>query len=232
MKVSKLAGQNTSKGMEEFDAVYPFNGGDTWELEQSIRLIRKNVKGLRHIYTIGIDSGLDVIHIPYIEEDAKEINIWKKTCAACFIPDISDTFLFINDDHFVIQEIDMFLNYMYGGRIDEIVSGGQYQNAVNRTLYELKKRCLDIKNFDIHCPMFIEKSKFMEVFNEFGVDNELLMKSCYCNYHKIEGGEMPDLKFRWLATKNEIEKECEGRWVLSTHEHLISYDLRVFIESK
>lgn len=218
--------------MVEFDAVYPFNGGNTWELEQSIRLLKKNAKGLRNIYTIGVDSGLDLIHIPYIEEDAKEINIWKKTCAACFIPEISDIFLFINDDHFIIQEIDCFLNYMYGGDISEIQSGGQYADAVNRTLTELKRRRLDTKNFDIHCPMFIEKKLFLNVFNEFGVDNELLLKSCYCNYYLIEGAEMQDLKFRWLANKKEIENECEGRWVLSTHEDLISYDLREFIESK
>lgn len=218
--------------MEEFDAVYPFGGGDTWELSQSIRLLRKYARGLRDIYVIGEDTGLDVIHIPYIEEDAKEINIWKKTAAACFVPDISDRFLFMNDDHFLIAEIDSFLNEMYGGRVDEIQGAGQYELAVNRTVYELVNRGLDIKNFDIHCPIFFEKDKFLQVFDEFGVDNELLMKSCYCNYHRIEGGEMDDLKFRWMANREDIEERTSGRWVFSTHEAFITHDLKEFIESK
>lgn len=229
MNHSRYAVQCITNVMEGFDAVYPFGGGDTWELTQSIRLLRKYARGLRDVYIIGEATGLDAIHIPYIEENEKEINIWKKTCAACFVPEISDTFLFMNDDHFVVKELDIFLNYYYEGSITDIPAEGQYRSAVDRTVTELTTRGLDTKNFDIHCPMFIEKARFIDVFYVFGVDNELLMKSCYCNYHKIEGAEMQDLKFRWLANRENIEKNVQNRWVFSTHELLFTQDLREFI---
>jgi hypothetical protein len=103
-----------SKEMAEFDAVYPFHGTDTWELEQSIRLLRKFTR-VRNIYIIGDSPNIpETIHVPFIQEDAKEINIWKKTLAACLIADVSEDFLFMNDDHFIMREMIEIPNYYSG----------------------------------------------------------------------------------------------------------------------
>lgn len=208
--------------MVEFDAVYPF-AGDPWELSHSVRLLRKHSK-VRNIYVIGDDPGLDVIHVPFIEMDVKETNIWKKTLAACFIPGLSERFLFINDDHFILKDFDDLPAY-YGAYKDDDC-GPQYQQAVARTFEKLMYMGLNTKYFDVHYPCFFEKPKFIECFKVFN-GAEHIMKSAYFNFYNCKGVEIEDKKLKFLATTDQIERFIGDSWCFSTND--ISADLHNFI---
>lgn len=203
--------------MVEFDAVYPYVGGNNYELRCSIALLKRHARGLRGIYIIGDDPEIEgVTVIPYIQTDVKETNIWKKTLTACFEPAISDRFLFINDDHFILEPFED-LPYYYEGEIGGHIGSKQYEQAEDRTAVRLSALGYDTRYYDIHCPMFIEKAKFIEVYRCFS-DAEYIMKSAYCNFHRVEGVEMADQKCRTLYNYDEIRAEIAGRWVFSTSE--------------
>ena len=216
--------------MVKFDAVYPFHGDNTFELIHSIGRLRKYAIGLRDIYIIGDDPGIEGVKvIPYIQEDAKEVNIWKKTLAATFIPELSGRFLFMNDDHFLMDYIDSDLPNYYSGQISDIEGSEQYAAAMDRTVIELEKRGFETFNFDIHCPIFFNKHLFQKVFMRFFNGEEILMKSCYANSLNLSKIAMEDLKFRHFMNKQEVERFTAGRWVFSTWEEVLTHDLKDFI---
>lgn len=209
--------------MAEFDAVYPF-AGDPWELSQSVRLLRKH-SNVRNIYVVGDDPGLDVIHIPFIQMDVKEVNIWKKTLAACYIDGLSDRFLFMNDDHFIRQKFTDLPNYYGVYRDDDC--GAQYQRAVANTWEKLMYMGLETKYYDVHYPCFFEKKKFIECFLAFNDGTEYIMKSAYFNFHKCKGVLIEDKKLKFLATTAQIEQFVGDSWCFSTND--ITEDLKRYI---
>ena len=213
--------------MGDVDAIYPFGKGDTWEAEQSVRLLRKHFKNLRNIYFIG-ETIPGVIHIPYVETDKKEINIWSKVLAATFIEGLSDRFLFMNDDHFIQSDFTDIPNY-HCGEIKEYPADDYYKTVTNRTIEVLKQKGLKTLNFDCHTPIFFEKEKFQEVFLEFNPKLEITMKSCYANYWGLEGVYEPDLKVKSLMERWEIDQILPGKFCFSTHENCITRDLRDYI---
>lgn len=195
--------------MEGFDALYPFHG-DTWELHQSIRLLRK-FTNVKNIYVVGDDPGLDVIHVPFVQQDAKEINIWKKVLAGCF-SGISERFLFINDDHFITGPTEFPL--VYGDMPDECSQ--QYFNAMGRTMQRLVDLGKNDLYFDIHYPFFVEKSMFLECFQAFNDGKEYIFKSAYCNFHGLEGDFCDDKKIKFLGNAAEYKAFIADTWCFST----------------
>jgi hypothetical protein len=210
--------------MVEFDAVYPFHG-DNFELSQSVRLLRK-FTNVKNIYIVGDDPGIDgVIHVPFIQVDAKELNIWKKVLAACFRADLSKRFLFMNDDHFITKPTEDIPYYF--GEFDAPMSNTQYQNAVQRTIFKLAEMGKTTRYFDIHYPFFVEKHRFLEVFKAFNDGKEYVFKTAYCNYWGIEGEFSEDKKIKFLANTEQIEKFVGDSWCFSTD--MISADLKEYI---
>ena len=225
---SELPNYNTSNAMAEFDAVYPYHGDNHFEITHSIRLLRKHGKGLRNIYIVGDNPQIEnTIHIPFIQEDAKEINIWAKVLAACFHKDLSERFLFMNDDHFILQDFED-IPYYYEGEIGGHSGNMQYSNAEDRTKRVLIERKKTVKYFDIHVPMFIEAEKFITTFVQFSND-EYIMKSAYCNFNNIKGFPYTDQKFRTLVSYDEAAKAIEGRFCFSTDNQFITTGLQQLI---
>lgn len=214
--------------MVEFDAVYPYHGSNSFELEQSIRLLRKHGRWLRDIYIIGDNPNIEGVKVvPFIQEGAKENNIWDKVLAACFVKDLSERFLFMNDDHFIIQDFED-VPYYYEGLIGGHSLNMQYSNAEDRTAKRLSDAGKAVKYFDIHTPMFIEVEKFITTYVQFS-DNEYIMKSAYCNWNGIEGLEYTDQKFRTLLTYDEAKKAIEGRFCFSSDEQFITTGVKDLI---
>ncbi len=94
------------------DILYPIGKGSVMnndELRYSLRSVEKHLKNFRNVYIIGQkpDFLKDVVHIPHEDIDrSKETNIYKKILRGCQDETISDQFLFMNDDHFFLEDID------------------------------------------------------------------------------------------------------------------------------
>lgn len=218
------------------NAVYPLGTGSHWdnnEIRYSVESL-KYAKGVSGVFVIGEDAGIGT-HILMRETQAPAVNIWEKLITACVDERVSDPFLFINDDHFFLSEVDA-LNYpnYYCYNISQYPI--QFANPHN-PYYQLVKRTWDILGdvvfFNVHCPCIIHKAKFIECFETYRqqiyTGPGLLVKTTYLQ--GAPGQYMKDYKVRHNESYETIAKNSKGRHIISGGE-FIHPDLQKFLKDK
>lgn len=138
------------------------------EIKISLRAIDENMLDLRDVYIIGEkpDFLTNIIHIDsedYSKDKWK--NAYHKVKKACEIYDISDEFLLMNDDFFML---DLF-------------SGADWP------FYALKGSnggACGSNSFQVHCPIRIKKDWFLQM--PYSVDQKACRspRSFYCNFYR------------------------------------------------
>lgn len=182
------------------DIFYPLGGGSFWnnnELRYSLRSVEKHLKNYGNVYIIGRkpDWIQNVIHIPH--EDAtpfKEKNIFVKILMACeMFTEMSERFLFMNDDHFLLENSNAELfPYYYKCPLEttlQRVTAGKYHRALLATYNELVFNDKPTLNFDGHIPIIYEKSRVRELRTMYPwdrYDTGFVMKSLYANTFNCE----------------------------------------------
>jgi hypothetical protein len=205
------------------DIVYALGTGSTWdnnELRYSLRSIEKHLKNYNRVFIIGECPGWiqNVIHIPHSDGDGHERNIMNKIKRACQIEDISDFFMFLNDDHFFLQDMNaMSYPYFYNTSLVNKIAARR-DDYYRKVLYYTWCAFRDETsyNFDIHCPILYNKHKFPEVMNYYDWDKyEFVIKSLYCNHLGIEGVQMEDCKIGGRMASWQLEKKIKDRHIFS-----------------
>lgn len=192
------------------DVVYVLGNGSGWknnEIRFSLRSIQKNLKGYRNVFIVGeLPPFLkNVIHVP-----AKDIfepginadgNIITKVLAACNHPDLSDDFLFINDDHLVIEPINVEdMPPLHKGDMttfpEKYWKLNFWRKRLKRTMEVLLDRGLSTLHFDCHTPILFNKHRFPEIVKQFDYQNDIgyTMKSLYGNVEYPDGPFLTDQK--------------------------------------
>lgn len=200
------------------DIVIPFihsKWADT-ELKYALRGVEKHLINVGQVWIIGDRPNLKNIQsVPFenIEGDVwKEKNIYLKLFEACTNLEISDPFLFMNDDHFIMADYDTeaFPNYYSDWPVRK--------DMYNHTIQQTKAIIPDALFFDVHCPMVIRKARFIE---RTAVDWE--KKAGYClktlYAHGLPGIEYKDLKIRMQYPPNQIRAMIMGGNWFSICEH-------------
>lgn len=134
-------------------------------------------------------------HIEAKDTHTTTYNIWHKVLAASKHPEVSDNFLFINDDYFFLQP---FKSALCPFEYTDVTGNTPYKKIVRHTLDICEKSGLTALNYDVHRPMIINKAKFIETYNFFewhlAIHEGLVMKSCYANFAEVEGVFCTDIK--------------------------------------
>ena len=90
------------------DAVYILGSGSlagNEEIRFSIRSLCENMLDLRNLYIIGEDPGFlhDFEHVVMLDSSKeRHVNAYFKVLRACGLPELSDEFLLMNDDFFML----------------------------------------------------------------------------------------------------------------------------------
>lgn len=183
------------------------------ELRYCFRSIEKHLSNYRNIYLIGECPKWvqGVIHIPMedsVRFQHRERNIFHKVWRACQEPSLSETFLFMNDDHYLTTDYfaDLFPTY-FGGRIGLLPKrykpSNKYLVTIQNTFAEIGEHAM---NFDIHCPINLDKSKFILTFGKinWGKPYGYLLKTLYSFHNQPDYAEYYlDMKFDWEDIKAE-----------------------------
>ncbi len=217
----------------KIDAVYftikkTFN--NHLELRYSLRSLEKYVTGIRNTFVVGFqpDWCQNVIHVNKADTYAKnkDANIIEKVITCCNNKQISDPFLFINDDHFFSQKVraDQF-GYYHKGELFSDSTNSLYRHRINKTKSMLKERNLPTLNYDVHTPILIHKKQFLEAFD--GIDfigTFMVMKSWYMNNWVgfDKGVEICDCKFVGSdrGTLLELKPDVKNRPCFSTSDNI------------
>lgn len=173
------------------DAVFAFTGEDTRDLALSVRLARKNLKNLGRIFVVGgSPRGVEGIeHIPFADPNVgnREGNITRKCLLACHLSRISDQFLFMSDDQFILKEMDAaklplrFKGDLEDGRVETL-----YGQKTRETFLELRRLGLPTLNYNTHWPVPIHKAAYVSALRLVPWDVEvagggILCRSVYGN---------------------------------------------------
>jgi hypothetical protein len=186
------------------DIVYCLGHGSRWqnnELRYSLRSLSQYLWNMGDVWVIGEkpDWLTNVNYLPYKEGNNASQNIKGKLELACKTKAITDNFLFVNDDHFLLSDFNAELfPYYYNRTIAEVIQGRAssfYGKICINAQNELKRRGKQTKYFDTHFPILYNKKRFLDHVCSAdwkGFGN--LIKSLYANSCDIEGVQMIDCK--------------------------------------
>jgi hypothetical protein len=174
------------------DIVYICRDGDNEELRYSIR---SAVKNLPHDNLWVVGGKPDWYSGPYIkvtQDNFYYANARNNIKTIIRSNKISNPFILMNDDFFVMDKVKS-LPYMYSGTlIDKIniresyARGDMYTGMLVQTYSELyeKSKIKQILDYELHVPMIFEKQKLSSV-----IDSQGLWRSMYGNTYGV-GGEL------------------------------------------
>lgn len=202
--------------------VIPLGNGSRWsdtELRYCLRSITKHLTGYDDIFIVGEKPEWlkGVVHIPCPDYGDKtyhkERNIFEKIMAACKDERVTDYFLFMNDDHFLLQDFEAgIFPYYCHGWLNEFMTVTDYKHTVWNTM-EIYKDWHAVY-FDIHCPIVYNKRRFEYYLHDldWGKKFGYCIKTIYCNSTiGFKAIEYPDLKINEVYSSDQIRKLIAGR---------------------
>lgn len=221
------------------DIVYIVGNGSKWsdnELRLSLRSLEKNLVNGKKIWIVGHkpDWLQDVDHVPMADSyNAPDKNIAAKLLAAAETKAISPNFLYMNDDIFLLQTLDLKAKPEYYHR-NELNSTRTdlYGDMLRASHIAHEKRELEPLNFDNHIPIVINKTKLKKAFAAFDWEQSergYATKSMYCNFNKIAGVQAEDVKINKALDKQEIEQKTHEQQWLSVSDAALNKELKAYL---
>lgn len=151
------------------DVLYIFKNSedtDNLELKLSLRSLEANGKNIDKVFIVGDlpDWIQNVEYINVRDNYTRETNAFLKTLAACRLG-ISDDFLLMNDDFFMMKPFDSeTYPYYVMGNVVSIDNPSRWQMVQNKTLNLLQSKGIDrVKDFRVHCPIRYNREKFLSL---------------------------------------------------------------------
>jgi len=146
------------------DFVYVSKQGDNEELRYSIRSVRKNFLESNVWLVGGKPDWYNGNFIPVENISSKFNNIRNCIKQAALSKEISDDFILMNDDFFIIKEIDS-MPVLHGGLLQDRISryveatgGNRYATLLSLTNLNLKRQGIKhALDYDIHVPIQLKK---------------------------------------------------------------------------
>lgn len=152
------------------DVLYYIGDGSSHhnlELRLSLRTLEKHFNADK-VWIVGNrPEFLQNVEYLWVEDKGKWYqNAVTKTVAA-IQAGISDKFLLMNDDFFLTKDIDENYPYYHRGNIS-LEPQNDYQKVISNTRKYLEAIGKPYKHYGVHCPMVIDKNKYMSLSDLFG----------------------------------------------------------------
>ena len=218
------------------DVVYICRPGENEELRYSIRSVVKNLPDA-NIWVVGSKPDWYVgnfLHVP--AEYNKTRNARRNLKMLCQSPDISEEFLLMNDDFFVMEKIEDFDNYYSGTLLDkceyyERLSPGSYYTASLRETYNYLTKTVGVQdplNYEQHVPMKVTKGGI-----DYAIRSRGLHRSIYGNVFQVGGENMEsDVKVYFNETEKSFDFRNKPSKFLSCEDESFPILLREVLSDK
>jgi hypothetical protein len=185
--------------MQPIDVVYLLgssSNSDFLEFRLSLRSIEKYYQdGIKSVYTLGHKPGWakGINHIPFLDSWAsKDATLIAKTTYACYLKDISDPFLLMSDDIFMMRNPEGLLDKIYLNKMSE----SEWQHwAKSKNLWsrrnfatrEVIKHTYNVEDppfLDPHIGVLIHKDHYAHTMLQIGWDYERRGGGINTNYYQ------------------------------------------------
>jgi len=228
------------------DIVYILGTETAWhnnELKYSLRSVATHLFEVGSIIIVGSKPDfLDfsdfspLIHIPHQDnmELTKERRIMEKVKFACQQPGISENFFFMNDDMFLLEELNApsLPNYYKGTLLNSAKKrrDDRYKRALMNCHNALVKAgTVHQNNFDTHTPIIYNKSKFIQVMDSYDWNKPTdgyVVKSLYANSLNLEGVFQPDCKIDEPMSAPHIRDKIKDRLFFSVGDFGLNEEMK------
>lgn len=197
------------------DIIYPYIKGEDeiiYSLRSLVNLPHNNV------YIVGDKpEGIDlnkVCYVPFKQEKTKYKNTTEIVKMMCNNSAVSEDFILMNDDFFVLKEIKNpaeELNLYRGNAFNVYEHYVQKygNNGYSKGMLETATLLQDLGVneplcYELHTPFIFNKSKFLNMFDIKGVDDILALhkRSLYGNLYLKGGTSMKDVKIFAFSDTN------------------------------
>ena len=194
------------------DFVYICRDGENEELRYSIRSVLNSFPEAK-VWLVGGKPEWYSGHCVLVEQNSnKYANALKNLKSLCEHPKISNNFVLMNDDFFIIKKInsvDQFYNGLLSDKINRFTQITGSSMYIKKLITTNKKLIdLGIKNpidYELNTPMPMNKTGLLDVIEKYP---ECLWRSMFGNLYNVGGTQMDDVKIyvnkRHLARSNEI----------------------------
>lgn len=225
------------------DIVYALGKGSAWndnEIRYSLRSVEKHLSDYRNVYIVGEcpEWMQNVTHIPYADEHQnRETRIALKVLRACNESSVSDQFLFMNDDHFLLKDCSAIgYPYYHKGLLQEESDTPNlnlpYRTSLLNTIQALSVQGKPAFNYDTHTPILYDKAKFKDVYLplDWNRKHSYVVKSIYANTIGVDGTFMPDCKIHKHLDLSDIAVTLLGKKVFSISNSAVNGALKKFMD--
>jgi hypothetical protein len=207
--------------------VYILGRGSKWrnnEIRYSLRSVEKYLPH-RYVFIVGECPSFlrNVIHIPAVDGyEIKTVNAIFKLRAACREMDLSEEFILMNDDFFMLRHTktveNTILGTLKGAVADHATKAGYYYQALAKTRDLLKAAGHDEPlDYEVHAPMRFEKQKFLEITDAVDWTAGYLHRSLYGNTYGLGGKKRKDTKVHRIEQLEELSNSD----ILSTADRVV-----------
>lgn len=203
--------------MQKIDVIYPYCESTSYwkmELKYSIRSLCKFFDPLGSIFIIGEklpdwSTGLRLIPERGWVGGAAERNrlITEKILKVCHIDEISDPFLYMCDDFYLLRKTglsDTSKNYALSDvsyrEVPKKLKKGWW-SVFWRTVRVLKEHTETIYNYETHTPKLVNKKFFIDTMFKFGTSHGYNWETLY--YNLWFGGQRPVMHDGWVVGISE-----------------------------
>ena len=194
------------------DFVYICRDGENEELRYSIRSVLNSFPEAKVWLVGGKPEWYSGHCVPVEQNSNKYANALKNLKFLCEHSEISNNFVLMNDDFFIIKKInsvDQFYNGLLSDKINRFTQITGSSMYIKKLITTNKKLIdLGIKNpidYELHTPMPMNKTGLLDVIEKYP---ECLWRSMFGNLYNVGGTQMDDVKIyvnkRHLARSNEI----------------------------
>lgn len=184
------------------DVVYKLGEKCEWgefeELRYSLRSVEQNFKDLGKVYIVGYRPRWlqNIIHIPAMDpyKTNKDGNLINKMVLAAAHPDITDYFINISDDQYIMKPVigaefkhplidNSHITFVPGQRLN------RWQERLKRSIDELKKRGLKFDCYEAHVPYLLCKHDYIGTVMQYpyGFETGMCGNTLYFNTIRAQG---------------------------------------------
>lgn len=182
--------------MEDF--VYICRAGENEELRYSIRSVLEAFPDARIWVVGGKPEWYEGNYIEVDQNKNKYTNALNNIVAICNSKQISQSFIFMNDDFFILKKFDTNITFNGGLLADkikiyqEINSSSGYVRKLSYTHDMLVRKGIDSPfDYELHMPIKVDKDKLNKIINKYP---SLLWRSMYGNLYNLGGIATKDVK--------------------------------------
>jgi hypothetical protein len=209
------------------DFVYICRSGDNEELRYSIRSVAKIFPNARIWVVGGKPSWYSGNYIEVVQSKSKYANAHNNLVAICKSKNISESFILMNDDFFILKNFELDEVFNGGLLLDKIdryssVPESKYTRKLIDTYQQLLAIGIDnVLDYELHVPMAMEKEKLSFVIKKYP---NLLWRSVYGNLYSLGGNQIMDVKiYNNKAYSNRSAKLNDESIFVSTQDESFEF---------